>query len=538
MSAESAFPTTVPALVRASAAQYRDLDAVVDGEVSLSFGDLAVAVQRSAGAAIAQGIRPGDRVALWAPNTYRWVLAALGLLSLGAVLVPLNTRYRGREAAELIRRTGARALMVHHGFLDYDYIGSVLAATSGSTSLEVVVDMAEQPAESDLAVRILGWQRYLDAGVAAGVDDICAAGDAVSPDDLSEIIFTSGTTGPAKGVMLTHGPSLRLYRDYGSIWGFRAGDRNLVSLPFFHTGGLKAGLIACLIHGVTIVPLAAFDTDAALDMIARQRISVMTGPPTVFASILDHPRRDTYDLSSLRLAATGAAVVPTTLVERMRSELPFENVITAYGLSESCGTVTMCRHTDSAQVVAQTNGAALPGVDVKIVRADGTCADPDESGEVVVRGYNITQGYWDDPAATAAAIDPDGWLHTGDIGALDSAGNLKITDRLKDLYIVGGFNVSPAEVEQVLATHPDLSEVAVIGVPDDRLGEVGKAFVVPKPGRTVDEAVLIKWCRGLIANFKAPRSISVLDALPRNASGKVLRRELRDADHAATGRSS
>jgi acyl-CoA synthetase (AMP-forming)/AMP-acid ligase II len=243
----------------------------------------------------------------------------------------------------------------------------------------------------------------------------------------------------------------------------------------------------------------------------------MNGSPTIYTSIIDHPQRDAYDLSSLRVAATGAAVVPARLVERARTELPFENFITAYGLTECSGTATMCRQGDPDEVVSTTNGRALPGVEVTVV----------ESGEVWVRGPNVTPGYWQDEAATAEAIDEDGWLHTGDIGVLTDEGNLKITDRLKDIFIVGGFNVSPAEVEQTLARHPHVSEVSVIGVPDERLGEVARAYVIPKPGTTPDADEVIAWSRERLANFKVPRSVVVVDSLPRNASGKVLKRELR-----------
>jgi acyl-CoA synthetase (AMP-forming)/AMP-acid ligase II len=253
----------------------------------------------------------------------------------------------------------------------------------------------------------------------------------------------------------------------------------------------------------------------------------MNGPPTIYSTILDDPERGRFDLSSLRLAATGAAVVPEVLVERARTELPFQNFITAYGLTECYGTATMCRASDSTETVARTNGAPLPGVELRVVDDAGRPVPAGTPGEVLIRGGNLTLGYWQDPEATAAAIDAGGWLHTGDIGTLDAAGNLKITDRLKDLFIVGGFNVSPAEVEQVMARHPDIREVAVVGVADPRLGEVAKAYVIPAHGKAPSERQLIDWCRERLANFKVPRSIAFVEALPRNASGKVLRRELR-----------
>jgi acyl-CoA synthetase (AMP-forming)/AMP-acid ligase II len=255
---------------------------------------------------------------------------------------------------------------------------------------------------------------------------------------------------------------------------------------------------------------------------------VVPGPPTLYSSILDGPDRSGLDLSSLRLAVTGAASVPVRLIERMREELTFKTVLTAYGLTECTGTVSMCRQDDDAVTVATTCGRAIPDTEVVIFAADGSIAPAGEAGEVCVRGYNVMREYFDDPVATAETIDADGWLHTGDIGVLDELGYLKITDRLKDMYVVGGFNAYPAEIEQALAGHDAISEVAVIGVPDERMGEVGKAYVVLRPGATLEPAELVSWARERLANYKVPRFVEITGALPRNASGKVRKGELRD----------
>jgi acyl-CoA synthetase (AMP-forming)/AMP-acid ligase II len=529
---------TIPRLLLASASKFSDGQAVSDNGTSLSFTELTDAALVVTRAALAHGIGAGDRVAIWAPNTHRWIVSALGVLCAGATVVPVNTRYRGAEARELMARTQARALFVEQGFLGYDHLGALLGRGTDAAApdeelgdLRLVVDITAdggaQAASRWLRAVRVGWDEFLDSATPVPAADAIRAANAVRPDDLSEIIFTSGTTGRAKGVMLAHGPGIELYTRYGEIWGLRPGDRYLISLPLFHTGGNKAGMIASLIHGVTMVPLPVFDTAAALAIIERERITVMNGPPTIYYAILDSPERAKFDLGSLRLAATGAAVVPEILVERARGELPFQNFITAYGLTECCGTATMCRASDSTETVARTNGAALPGVELRVVDDAGRAVQAGIPGEVLIRGANLTRGYWQDPEATAAAIDTDGWLHTGDIGTLDAADHLKITDRLKDLFIVGGFNVSPAEVEQVMARHPDILEVAVVGVADLRLGEVAKAYVIPAHGKAPAEGQLIDWCRERLANFKVPRSIEFVDALPRNASGKVLRRELR-----------
>lgn len=526
---------TVPQLVRGSAEAFGDQPAIIDGEVVVTFAGLAGDALQAARGFTALGIRPGDRVGLWAANSHRWVTAALGILTAGGIVVPLNTRYRGAEARQLLGRTQARALVVDQGFLGYDHIGALFGDAAAEESpgfdlahLRLAVNIGSQPVKPEgVPPAVVSWAELTAAADRVPVSDALATADAVRPEDLSEIIFTSGTTGPAKGVQLTHGAPIELYVPYGQIWGLRPGDRYLIVLPFFHTGGNKAGMISCLLYGATMVPMPVFDPVAAMRMIERHRITVLNGSPTIYTSILDHPERASYDLSSLRLAATGAAVVPQRLVERARTELPFENFITAYGLTECAGTATMCRQDDSAEVVTQTNGAALPGVELRVIGLDGGDAGTGQPGEVLIRGANVTTGYWRDPEATRAAIDPDGWLATGDIGSLDAAGNLKITDRLKDLFIVGGFNVSPAEVEQVMARHPDVSEVAVVGVPDLRLGEVARAYVIPKPGAAPAAEQIIAWCRERLANFKVPRSVIFVSTLPRNASGKVLRRELR-----------
>jgi acyl-CoA synthetase (AMP-forming)/AMP-acid ligase II len=309
----------------------------------------------------------------------------------------------------------------------------------------------------------------------------------------------------------------------------RTGDRYLVINPFFHSFGFKAGILVCLLRGATIVPQAVFDVPTTLNLVAREKITVLPGPPAIYQSLLVSPDRGGYDLSSLRLAVTGAAVVPVELVRKMRSDLGFQAVVTAYGLTESCGMVSICAVDDDPETIATTSGKAVPGTEIKIVDKGGAALPAGEAGEVLVRGYQVMKGYLDDPVATAEAVDADGWLHTGDVGVLDEAGYLRITDRIKDMFIVGGFNAYPAEIEQALAGHEAVAEVAVIGIPHERLGEVGKAFVVPRPGATLVPDELIRWSRGVLANYKVPYEVAVVESLPRNASGKVVKPQLRAA---------
>jgi HIP---CoA ligase len=293
-----------------------------------------------------------------------------------------------------------------------------------------------------------------------------------------------------------------------------AADRYLVINPFFHSFGYKAGIVSCLLTGATIVPQAVYDVPTAMRLVQNERITVLPGAPTIFQTILDSPDRSAYDLSSLRFAATGAAVVPVALVERMQTELAFDLVVTAFGMTEAV-VVTMCRRGDAPDAVARTCGRAVAGCEIRI----------GERGELLVRGPNIMLGYLDDPEATTAAFDAEGWLHTGDAGEIDADGYLRITDRLKDMYISGGFNVYPAEVEQALARLAGVADVAVIGVPDERLGEVGLALVVGRDG--LSEDAVVAHCRERLANYKVPRSVRFVDALPRNVAGKVRKTDLR-----------
>ncbi|MFI0907144.1 FadD3 family acyl-CoA ligase [Streptomyces sioyaensis] len=521
----------IPHLVRAAALRYGPREAVVEGRTRVSYAELGERVERAAAACIASGVAPGDRVAVWAPNTLDWIVSALGAVTAGAVLVPVNTRFKGTEAAYVLRRTRARLLFVTGTFLGTSYAASLRRAAREGTGrgplpglpqLEQVVVLAD-----DAPADFVTWQDFLAGGASVPPQTVRARADALSPDDASDIIFTSGTTGHPKGAVITHGQTLRAYDVWSELAGLREGDRYLIVNPFFHTFGYKAGVIACLLRGATMIPQPVFSVETALAHIAAEHISVLPGPPTLHQQLLDHPARARYDLSALRLVVTGAAVVPLELVERLRSELKISTVLTAYGLSESSGIVTMCRRGDPPEVIATTSGRALPGTEVRIADASGGPAAPGEAGEILVRGYHVMSGYFEDPAGTARALTHDGWLRTGDIGVLDAAGNLRITDRLKDMFIVGGFNAYPAEIEQLLGRHPDIAEVAVIGIPDPRLGEVGKAYAVRRAGSLLTADDLIAWSRREMANYKVPREVAFVSALPRNASGKILKTRLR-----------
>ncbi|MBW5424728.1 AMP-binding protein [Streptomyces sp. BG9H] len=524
---------SIPGLVRAAAERYGDREAVVEGRTRVSYGELGGRVERAAAACMASGVEPGDRVAVWAPNTLDWIVCTLGAVSAGAVLVPLNTRFKGAEAADVLARSRARLLFVTGTFLGTSYVASLRRAAAdgagagplpGLPHLEQVVVLSDDAPES-----FRTWKDFLAGGEAVDAEAVRVRAESVDGSAPSDIIFTSGTTGRPKGAVITHAQTLRCYDVWSELAGLREGDRYLIVNPFFHTFGYKAGIIACLTRGATMIPQPVFNVDTVLANIAAERVSVLPGPPTLHQSLLDHPCRDQHDLSALRLVVTGAAVVPLRLVERLRGELRVGTVLTAYGLSEASGIVTMCRRGDPAEVIASTSGRAIPDTEVRVVSPAGEPLPPGRPGEILVRGHHVMRGYFEDPAETARAISADGWLRTGDVGVLDEGGRLRITDRIKDMFIVGGFNAYPAEIEQLLGLHPDVADVAVIGVPDPRLGEVGRAYVVRRPGSVVTSDDLIAWSRREMANYKVPRGVEFVAELPRNASGKVVKGELRRA---------
>ncbi|WP_082022883.1 FadD3 family acyl-CoA ligase [Mycolicibacterium setense] len=487
---------TIPGMVLSAADRFGDAEALVDygdnpvgagGPLRLSFTELVGRIRKASGAFAEFGVAKGDRVAVWAPNSAEWIIAAFGIMAAGAVLVPVNTRFKAEEAADVVARSGAKAVMVQKGFLgqEFDFAGN---------GLEVpVIDL-----KSD----------FLSSGSPFVRD--------VQPTDVADVIFTSGTTGRPKGAMMNHSQTLRAYEEWATLADLRERDRYLMINPYFHTFGLKAGLVASFLRGATMLPVAVFDIDNVVELIERERITMLPGPPTLYHSLLAVADRDR--LATLRAGVTGAADIPVELVRRIREELPFQTLMTGYGLTEA-GNVTLSRPGDSAEDVATTAGLPCEGIDVRIA----------DDGEVLVRGYNVMQGYLDDPTATAEAIDDDGWLHTGDLGEFTESGRLRIVGRKKDMFIVGGFNAYPAEIEGFLLKHPAIAQVAVIGVPDERMGQVGKAFVVlrDEPGTaTVAAEELIAWSRERMAGYKVPRYVEFLDELPLNATGKVMKNQL------------
>lgn len=504
---------TLPQVVVDAASRYGARLAITDGTVQLTYEELDRARIAAAKAFIAAGIEQGDRFAIWAPNIYQWIVAAIGAQSVGAVLVPLNTRYKGSEAAYIIRSSGARMLFTVGEFLGVSYPEMLADQALPELERTVLLD--------DAAVGGQTWTSFLAAGESVVTEEVARRAALLTPEDTLDILFTSGTTGNPKGVVTAHGQNIRTFENWSGTVGLRSEDNYLIINPFFHSFGYKAGWLAAIIRGAHILPVLSFDLDAVMAQIAHDKISMIPGPPTIYQSLLAHPQRGEYDLSSLRLAVTGAAPVPVELVRQMREELGFEVVVTAYGLTETCGVVSICRPDDSAERISHTSGRAMDGVEVKLVDRDDNSVAGGAVGEILVRGFNVMQGYFNDAQATAEALTEDGWLRTGDVGEMDENGYVRITGRIKEMFIVGGFNCYPAEIENTLCSMPGVARAAVIGVPDDRMGEVARAFLVRDAGVQLDEATVIAWARDNMANYKVPRSVVLLDELPMNAGGKV-----------------
>lgn len=513
---------SIPSLVFAAAKQHGELAAIEDGDLTISYQQLPQYSLDVCRALMASGIKPGDRVAIWGANSARWILAAIGLQMAGAVLVPINTRMKAVEAQEIINRSGAKLVFTVGDFLKYDYPAQLAQLFGANQLMQVTLT----PRSGEAIASCLDWEQFLSKKALVSNEDALTVAQSISGDNLSDLMFTSGTTGKPKGVMSRHGAIIRAFSQFVKTLGLVPGDRYLVVNPFFHAFGYKAGWVTCLLSGATILPQAVFDADEVLARIEHDRVTVLPGPPTLYLSLLAHPGLNDAKLDTLRVAVTGAATIPPVLIERMRNQLGFSMVTTAYGLTECGGLASICPADTPVETIAGTSGKAIDGTEIAIISSQGHILDAGETGEICIRGFHVMKGYFEQPQATAETIDGDGWLHTGDVGHLDKQGFLSITDRLKDMYISGGFNCYPAEIEAVLTEHPAIAQSAVVGINDDRMGEVGCAFITLKADQHLDEPTLIAWCRERMANYRVPRKVCVIDGMPVNASNKIVKADL------------
>ncbi|MGW0759997.1 o-succinylbenzoate--CoA ligase [Streptomyces sp. NPDC002814] len=473
--------------------------ALIHGETAFTYAELYDRTTRLAHALRARGVRRGDRIAYLGPNhpSYLETLFAAG--TLGAVFVPLNTRLAGPEIAYQLADSGAKALVYGPAFQ------GLVAGLPGSTDVRTYVEAGAEYEEALASVS----QEPIDEPV--GADDTCI------------IMYTSGTTGRPKGAMLTHGNltwnAINVLVDTDLI----ADERALVSAPLFHTAGLNMLTLPVLLKGGTCVLVEAFVPEATFDLIERHRITFMFGVPTMFEQIARHPRWPDADLSSLRILTCGGSPVPTPLIAAYQERgLTF---LQGYGMTEaSPGTLFL----DAEHALSKAGSAGVPHFfsDVRVVRPDLAPVDVGETGEIVVRGPNVMAGYWGLAEETAGSF-ADGWFRSGDAARVDEDGYVFIVDRIKDMIISGGENIYPAEIEDLLLAHPDIVECAVIGVPDDKWGEVPRAVVVPREDVSVDPDEILASLSGRLAKYKIPKSVVLADELPRTASGKLLKSRVR-----------
>jgi len=516
-------PDNFPALVDRASREFAATEAISDGDVSLNFSELGQQIRQAAAALVASGVERDDRVAVWAPNSWEWVVAAMAVFRAGAVLVPVNTRFKGREAAFVLEKAKVKVLFTVVGFLGNDYVSDLRDSGEEVSSLEQIVVL-----RGDVVKGTVSFEDFLSRGTTESFTEAEDRAASASGSDLGLIMFTSGTTGVPKGVMVEQGPIIRGFSHYARELGMRQGDRMLIVNPFFHAFGFNGAINPCFIHGATMLPHPVFDVPSVLQRIQDDQVTVFPGPPAIFQGLINHKDLHDYDTSTLRSALTGAASIPVETVVDMRDRLGFETVITAYGMTETHGLVTICSADDPPDVVANTSGKALPGLEIKLVDDENNEVELGQPGELLVKGYAVMRGYLDEPEQTAETIDEFGWMKTGDICVMDADGYIDITDRKKDMFINGGFNAYPAEIESMMLEHPEVGQVSVIGVPDERLGEVGAAFIVATPAGAPNLAELEAWCKKEMANYKVPRHFWLIDELPLNPSNKVLKTELRE----------
>ena len=517
--------TTIPALMRHAAARRGDHPALVsqiDG--AISYRELDRQADLVAKALIADGAQPGDRAVIWAPNMWEWVAIAIGIQRAAGVMVPLNTRLKGAEVSDIVRRGAIVRLFSIGNFLGRYY--PVMLKDEAMPGLRRRIILRARPDELGE-----GESRFEDfMALAEGISDaqLAEREAIVTPDTLADLMFTSGTTGAPKGALFDHRRSLGGGRAWVNIAQQTPDDRYVCFGPFSHNASYKAGWVASLMAGSTLYWPEAYDPVSVLDLVANNRITVMPAPPTVFQEMLAFPSWRDWDISSWRFMSTGSTVVPIELMKRLQAETPIQAITTGYGMTECCGSATHTRPGDPMERVAYTVGTAIPGTEIRVAGPDSRPLPVGEPGEVLIRDDKLLIEYMDNPEATRATLDTDGWLHSGDVGFLDADGYLKLTDRLKDMYIVGGFNVYPAEIEKQMTGLPGIHQSAIIGVDDQRLGEVGHAFIVRSAGSTITADEVIGWAKANLANYKVPRGVTFLDALPMNSSGKVIKYALKE----------
>ena len=497
-------------------ARFGDREALVVRHqgVRLTYAELDARVNALARGLLGAGIGKGDRVGIWAPNCSEWVLTQFATAKAGIILVNINPAYRTSELEYALRQSGCRMVVAARAFKSSDYAGMIDEVREGLDDLEQVV-LLDSPE----------WEALL-AGHGPDPD----LGD-LDADEAINIQYTSGTTGFPKGATLSHHNILNNGYFVGQGCDYDETDRVCIPVPFYHCFGMVMGNLGCVTHGATmVVPDAAFEPEAVLATVQEERCTSLYGVPTMFIAELEHPRFDEFALTSLRTGIMAGSPCPVEVMKRVVADMNMGEVTICYGMTETSPVSTQTSADDDLEQRVSTVGRVHPHVEVKIVDPrTGLVLPRGEPGELLTRGYSVMSGYWEDPERTSEAIDAQRWMHTGDLATMDEDGYVKIVGRSKDMIIRGGENVYPREIEEFLYTHPDVADVQVIGVPDERYGEEIMALIIPRQGAALDEDAVRDHCRGRIAHFKVPRYVKFVDAFPMTVSGKVQKYLMRDA---------
>ena len=486
-------------------------------DVRLTYAELDARVNSLARGLLAAGLEQGDRVGIWAPNCAEWVLVQYATAKAGIILVNVNPAYRTTELEYALRQSACRMLVAARAFKTSDYAAMIEEVRADLPELERVV-LLDSPE----------WEALRSGG--APEADLRERMAGLDPDDAINIQYTSGTTGFPKGATLSHHNILNNAFFVGEGCGYDEHDRVCIPVPFYHCFGMVMGNLGCTTHGATmVVPGAAFDPVAVLETVQEEGCTSLYGVPTMFIAQLSHPQFDDYDLSSLRTGIMAGSPCPIEVMKQVIERMHMEEVTICYGMTETSPVSTQTAAGDSLEKRTKTVGRVHPHLEVKLIDADiGRTVERGEPGELLTRGYSVMSGYWNDPERSAEAIDPRGWIHTGDLATMDEEGYLNIVGRSKDMVIRGGENVYPREVEEFLHTHPDVLEAAVIGVPDERFGEELMAWIRLREGAQLTEEAVREFCKGRIAHFKTPRYVRFADGFPMTVTGKVQKYKMRE----------
>jgi fatty-acyl-CoA synthase len=515
------FRETIGANLERTVQRFGDREALVScaQDVRLTYTQLAAAVDELARGLLAAGIARGDRVGIWSPNCAEWVLVQYATAKIGVILVNINPAYRTSELEYALRQSGCRMLISAPAFKTSDYRAMVAEVRPDLPELEQVVFLDTED-----------WDRLLAGGKRVSPGELDALAAQLGPEDPINIQYTSGTTGFPKGATLSHVNILNNGFFIGEGCRYTERDRVCIPVPFYHCFGMVLGNLACTTHGAAIViPAPAFEPEATLNAVAAERCTSLYGVPTMFIAQLDHPHFADHDLSSLRTGIMAGSPCPIEVMKRVIERMHMGEVGIAYGMTETSPVSTQTAFDDPLEKRVGTVGRVHPHVEIKIVDpADGETVARGVSGELCTRGYSVMGGYWNDPERTAEAIDQQGWMHTGDLATMDGEGYVNIVGRIKDMVIRGGENIYPREVEEFLYSHPDVADVQVIGVPDERYGEELMAWVIPRGAATLDADQLREFCHGKIAHYKIPRYVKLVDEFPMTVTGKVQKFKMRE----------